>query len=113
MSNPLLVRALRLFEEERAALRAGRIKEVAGLANQKAEVAEQLAAMRLSKDDIRKLRDKATENARLLQAAIKGVKDAQTRLAALRDAAGGLQVYDAGGEQQYLRPTGASLEQKL
>ncbi len=105
--------ALKLLDEERAALRAGQLEQVAGLADRKTALMQDLTALRLSAQDAKRLRLAASENAKLLQAALSGLRSAQERLAELRAVRAGLNIYNAHGDKETVSRKSGGLEHKV
>lgn len=105
--------AMKLLAEERAALRAGHLAQVADLTSQKTDLMRDLTALRLSADDAAKLRESARHNAKLLEAALQGMRDAQARLAALRAVRAGLNIYDENGGRQTVAKARGGFEHKV
>lgn len=88
---------LRLQEEVRQCLLAGRIGGLAPLVAQLEAAAEALEGAQIGPAGLAELRRKAGANAALIGAAMKGVRSAAERLKALREAGKGLSVYTAEG----------------
>lgn len=103
---------LQLLAEEHEALLSGRLDRLGEIAAQKAPLTDDLAALRLTRDQAIALRDAAARNARLLQAALKGVKTAQDRLKAIRAVRDGLQIYEPGGTRRTVTASGTALARK-
>lgn len=107
MRKPKFENALKLFEEERAALRTGAIEKISKIGAQRDAILADLEQMKLSRAQAETLKEKAGQNAKLLAAALAGIKDAQARLAALEEIRTGLNVYTATGDRATLaRETG-------
>ncbi len=112
MLRPDYKDALKLLKEERAALLAGQLAKVSALSDRKDEIIRDLDLMRMSVVDAQRLKTSAAENARLFQAAIEGLRDAQHRLAELREVRQGLSIYTAAGNRETVRPAGGGMEHK-
>ena len=104
--------ALHLFKEERAALRAGQLSRVTEIADQKEQIIQDLAAMRLTEKEAAAVRDATVKSAQLLKAALDGVQIAQRRLSALRKVRDGLSIYTSKGARQTVRSAPSALERK-
>ena len=91
------------LEQERAALREGRLDLIARMASQRETLMQELRAAaveapsRLDASMIAALRADAEVNQRLLIAAGQGIKSVIDRIAAIREAAGKLTTYGADG----------------
>ena len=93
-----------LLEKERAALTAGALDTVAGLAERKASLLPALEDTKLPPAELADIEAAATRNARLLAAASDGVLGVLTRLRDLQSATGGT-TYGPDGR---LRRSGAA-----
>ncbi len=113
MHKARFTNAMKLLDEERAALRAGHLAKVAELTSQKVELVQDLSALRLSAGQARKLRDSADHNAKLLEAALSGMRAAQERLTALRAVRSGLNIYDSKGSKQTVARSNGGMEHKV
>lgn len=91
-----------VLETEAHMLRAGNLRGLGALALQKdGLIAAMVAQVRPDHAAaLRTLRAKAAANLRLFDAARAGVAAAQTRLDAIRQAAGGLSTYDRAGQRR-------------
>lgn len=100
-----VVAALRaLIAREAEALRRGAFAELPQLAQRKAALTEALAevADAAGADALAGLRAASEANARLLQAALRGLAAARARLAAIRQAGVQLDTYDCHGRARRL-----------
>ncbi|KEO54239.1 hypothetical protein TP2_04770 [Thioclava pacifica DSM 10166] len=101
---------MNILRVEREAIRAADLGALTGLADQK-----QRALARLenpSSEQLLALRQMATENERLLAAALQGVRAAQTRLKTIMIAARGFDSYDASGRRAPIRRDGSAFERR-
>jgi hypothetical protein len=94
-----------LLDQTRDALVIGNLAALAGLAPRVATLAENLP--QVDRPTAERLRRKADRNARLLQAATRGVRAAQQRLKDI-SAGASLVTYDAQGRRETL--SGASVQ---
>lgn len=113
MNNADINAVLSLLAEEQDALKKGEFDRLSQLASQKEACTSALSDMRLTQSQADKLRREADKTARLLAAAIAGMKDAQARLMALKDTRDGLSVYTAGGARENVATPSRDLEHKL
>lgn len=103
----------RLIDEERTALRAGKLANVAELAEKKQQIADQLAGSDgLDADSLRLLREAAERNRALLEAWTKGLMAARTRLGEVRRAVRHLDTYTSDGGRRDLIGAGTSVERR-
>lgn len=105
--------ALKLFEAEQQALREGKIACIAEIGAQKDAIVADLASVKLSQEQAIRLREHAEKSAKMLAAALEGVKDAQKRLAALQNIRQGLSVYGADGNRQTVAQSNSGLHHKV
>lgn len=110
--KPRLKDLMTLLEQERQAVRRGQVDQLSDIAARKDQMMGHVAAMQLTRQDARALRDAADRNGRLIAAALSGVRDAQHRLAALSEASDGLTVYSADGAKARVNSTGRTLQRK-
>jgi flagellar biosynthesis/type III secretory pathway chaperone len=111
-NDTTLDRVEAFLERERAILLSGRIAELAELADAREEMLQALADESADSQRIRRLREKATRNGALLEAASEGVKRAMKRLADLRKAAGPIGSYSAGGGRCEIGAVNPKFERK-
>ena len=104
--------ALALLEVENAILRQGEYVKLADLTARKERLIADLAGLRLSGEELRRLRDATDRNARMLKAALKGIAEAKARLAELTAVQTGLSTYDAQGGTAVVGQTPGVLERK-
>lgn len=103
---------LTLLKDERQAIRTGELARLDTLAARKDQLLADIAQLKLSAQEAMALRESADRNARLLQAAIRGVRDARDRLAALQSARDELNVYSADGARRQVAAAPRKLERK-
>jgi len=89
-----------LLEEERTALQAGALDQLAELGARKAALVDRLAAGAMPPSDATGLAAAAERNQKLLAAAAEGVRTAHRRVCELRTLAAGGGTYDASGQRQ-------------
>ena len=104
--------ALALLEAENAILRTGAYDQLDGLTARKEKLIADLAGLRLSGTELRKLKIATDHNARLLKAAMKGLAEARARLTALESARKGFSTYDATGATAVVGQGPGTLERK-
>ena len=95
-----------ILDQTRDALLAGDLAALSGLDDRLAAAAEALPALGL--DTARRLQRKADRNARLLQAAGRGLRAARDRMAEIMTGPG-LATYDAQGRKALLVKPGQAL----
>ena len=105
-------KVLALLDNENAIIRRGDLQELPNLARQKALLMDDIATMRLSANELNDLQTAAMRNARMLSAAMAGVKDALERLAALDEMRAGLSVYNAEGGRETVSRGRNAMERK-
>ena len=99
-----------LLDDERDALRAGRLDELQGFEARRNRLMAELpgAVTGLSPDRLETLRKGAQRNAELARAASEGVRDAIRRIGEIRKATGPIGSYGAdGGRVEIGQPTPA------
>lgn len=102
----------RLLDDERAALLAGDLAALPGLAERKEALARDLADSPPLGDALAVLRAKSERNAELLAAAAKGVRTVVRRIGEIRQANGPLRTYGRDGTQQTLGSAASSMEKR-
>lgn len=112
MDSIHLKNALKFLHEERENLRAGRLQQVAAFTNQKLQLESEIFSMRLSARDVARIKAAAEKNTELLAAALRGIRTAQDRLAALRSVREGSNVYTQSGGLEAMQSSPCSLERK-
>lgn len=101
MANDAVTRMLHVLDQERQALRSGRIEELAELALAKETLAAELAQMTPDPQQIEQMRRAAQRNLRLLSAATKGVRAARDRLGMAGTSS--FRTYDRRGRTRLLQ----------
>lgn len=113
MHNPDIHAVMSLLSAEQEALREGAFEKVAEIGQHKEAILSDLGQLKLTRDQAKQLQREADRTAKMLAAALSGVKDAQARLAALQDIKAGLSVYTAGGARETVAPSASGLEHKV
>lgn len=112
-ANPILDEIADLLIEERRRIRAAEFSGLARIAVLKADLIAHLeAGGRLSSARLAAIGEAARDNLRLLDAALKGLKAARTRIEAIRGAARGLNLYDDRGRALSIMPAGGVVERR-
>lgn len=101
-----------LFEAERAALMAGDFAALQEISAKLEAYEQSIASGGISKEELRDVVAEAQRNTSLLQAAVKGVQSAQTRLKAITDVRDNLSLYTRGGKKQSIALSHKGLEKK-
>jgi hypothetical protein len=101
----------RALDAVHAAIISGRIDALGPLTDVITDNVARLATA--TEPQMRRLRDQAARNALCLQAAIKGIRAAQRRLAELRQAGAGHVTYDQNGQRASLGNTAGNLRQRI
>lgn len=107
-------RLLALLDAERTAILAGAFDTLAAQAQQKADLFDSVASE--AKPDplqLRLLGARVSRNQELLQAAMAGVRDVQTRMAALTAAQSTLNTYDRSGQPSQIAHRQGKFEHKV
>ena len=112
MSESPIKSILRLLDREHEALRAGDLSVLSTISEEKAALEETLRRSRVEPEDLEILRAKAASNADMLAAAIRGVKAARERVAALSDVQNVLSVYGPKGDMQRVSTAKSGLQKK-
>lgn len=99
-----------LLRVERDAIRGGEFDALEGLADRKLALMDALAGTPARK--LLAVQQSAHENRKLLEAALTGVRAAQTRLKAIRAATQGYQSYDKSGKAQTIARGGGTVERR-
>lgn len=100
-----------LFEREHDALVAGDLNGLDELAQSKSQLISNLGALR-DVDAVQQLQQLATRNARLLEAARRGVVAARTRIQQIKSGGSELKTYDRSGQMQTLTSGAHQVERK-
>lgn len=113
MPTELAARFRRLAADERAALISGRFGALAELVGRKRAAVEELAATSGGEiEDLRGLAAQANANQRLIEAALKGVRSARTRVRIIQAAANGMTAYAADGTARRLTANAPNVEKR-
>ena len=105
--------ALKLFAEEQQALRSGAVELATQIGQKKEALLGDLKGLELSREQALRLKEQAEISAKMLSAAINGIRDAQKRLAALESIRAGLSVYTADGDKQTVARANSGLQHKV
>ena len=101
----------RALDATHAAILAGRINDLGALTQVISDHAVDFGTA--SQGQMRRIRDQAARNALCLQAAIKGIRAAQRRLAELRAASTGHATYNQNGKRASLGGASSTLQQRI
>lgn len=102
-TTPKLARIDALLDRERKALKEGRLEKLEPMVTEREKLVEDLKG-KISGDDresvrkLKEIRSKARKNASLYSAALDGIKSANERVAAIRQATEHLSTYSQDGE---------------
>jgi hypothetical protein len=102
---------IRALDAVHTAILAGRIDDLGPLADRISAGSSDLSAA--SESQMRRIHSMAARNAVCLQAAMKGIRAAQRRLAELRAATSGHATYDQNGQRASLGTAGGNLRQRI
>lgn len=95
-----------LLEEERQAVLAGALDDIAGLAEEKERLIGALNAAAPDRQKaLRGLHDKVARNQTLLDATLAGLRKVTARLAAVREVRRSLETYDENGRKSTIDGT--------
>ncbi|MEL7105919.1 MAG: flagellar biosynthesis protein FlgN [Pseudomonadota bacterium] len=100
-----------LLDRERDVLRSGAVQDLPRLADQKARLMAGLSSA-AGKATLAHLRDKAARNARMLDAAAKGIRSVTDRVAALRAGPRTFTTYSASGARAIVGSKGGTVERR-
>jgi len=112
MASSAIQNLLAVLDREGAALRKGDLAALPELAEEKSKFSAALEKEPASKAQLEILRAKASANANLLAAAIRGIKSARARLEALSEVRGVLSVYGPTGQLDRVSTAQADIERK-
>ncbi|SEW41186.1 hypothetical protein SAMN04488515_2795 [Cognatiyoonia koreensis] len=112
MPSDSVMALLLALDREGDALRKGELASLPAIAEEKARLAAEIQKRPVSNQDIEILRAKASANANLLAAAIRGIKTARSRLDALSDVRNVLSVYGPAGRMERVPTKRSDLERK-
>lgn len=113
-SNGALDDLISVLKAERALLLNGEVGAMSAIAARKDKIMAAIPGMQASEADahlLLKIRDMAEHNARLLQAALDGIRAVSVRMKALREAGSKFETYDSHGQRSDLLSKG-SLEKR-
>ena len=100
-----------LLEREHDMLLEGRITDLGRLTQEKTRLIEQVTTTRDHRG-LAKVRGLAKRNARMLEAAGKGIQSVKQRIASLREGPKPLSTYGADGQKSTVGRTQSSLERR-
>lgn len=100
-----------LLDRERAMLRTGALQELSRLADQKARLMAGLSAA-AGQSSLTRLREKAARNARMLDAAARGIRSVTDRIAALRAGPQTFTTYAANGARATVGSKSGNVERR-
>lgn len=103
---------LLVLDREGDALRVGNLAALPEIAEEKTRLSVALTKQHVSQQQLEILRAKASANASLLAAAIRGIKTARARLDALSEVRDVLSVYGPAGEIERVPTRPAGVERK-
>jgi flagellar biosynthesis/type III secretory pathway chaperone len=102
----------RLLDDERAALLAGDLAALGGIAERKQALVNALDRGEPARATLTALKLKVERNAELLGAAARGVRTVLRRVTEIREANGPLKTYGRDGTQQTLGSSASTLEKR-
>lgn len=103
--NDALEKMNRLLDQERSLLLKGDIAGLDPIAREKARLAPELGVTVTDEQNLQELRHKAMRNDQLLNAALKGVRAARTRLQEIRNGGAPMTTYGTDGQRHAIGPT--------
>ena len=112
MPDDPLVRLHRIVSDERQAFLSGDYAALAGIADEKERLLNDLQDRRPSRKSLQDLRKTMEHNQRLAEAALKGVQAAQARIGALLQVQAGLTTYDPDGKVALRATEATTVERK-
>lgn len=112
MQHDAVSALLRVLDNEGAALRAGDLSLLSDIAEEKARLSVAIKKQHITQQQLEILRAKASANASLLAAAIRGIKAARARLNALTDVRDVLSVYGPAGQIERVPTKKSDVERK-
>lgn len=101
-----------VLDREGDALRAGDLSALPAIAEEKIQLSAEISKHPATGRDLEILRAKASANASLLAAAIRGIRAARNRLDALSEVRDVLSVYDPSGQIQRVPTKRSDVERK-
>ena len=105
---------VKVLKTERTLLINGEVGAMAAIAARKDKLLAAMPVLTEAESDprtLQKIREMAEHNARLLQAALDGIRAVSVRMKALRDVSSKFETYTSGGKRENLLATG-SLEKR-
>jgi flagellar biosynthesis/type III secretory pathway chaperone len=112
MANSAIQDLLAVLDREGEALRIGDLAEIAVIADEKSKLGLALESQSATQAELEILRAKASANASLLAAAIRGIKAARSRLEALSEVRDTLSVYGPTGQLDRVATGQSDVERK-
>lgn len=112
MSNSPIQGLLAVLDREGVALRKGDLAALPLIAEEKEKFSAALETQRASQAELEILRAKASANASLLAAAIRGIKAARSRLEAISEVRDVLSVYGPSGQLDRVSTRQSDVERK-
>jgi hypothetical protein len=103
---------IEVLDREGKALQMGDLAALSEIAEAKMALSLSLHQSRATKQELEILRAKASANANLLAAAIRGIKAARSRLDALAEVRGVLSVYGPAGKLERVPTRQSDVERK-
>lgn len=100
-----------LLDREKALLMAGAVRDLPRLADQKVRLLTRLSAA-TGQHGLARIRDKAQRNARLLEAAGRGIQSVTERIASLRAGPQPFSTYSADGAKATFGGKGGTMERR-
>lgn len=100
-----------LLDRERALLLAGQVQDLAQLADYKMRLLSKVSA-RSGLEGLQKLKAKAERNARLIDAAGRGIKSVSERIAALKAGPRPFSTYGANGDKSVVGGAASTIEKR-
>ena len=100
-----------LLDRERTMLRSGAVQELSRLADQKVRLMKGLSAA-AEQSSLTRLREKAARNARMLDAAGKGIRSVANRISALRAGPQTFTTYAANGARATVGSKSGKVERR-
>lgn len=100
-----------VLDRERGMLRTGSLRDLSTLAEHKARLMAKLSPA-VGSDALIKLREKASRNARMLDAAAKGIRSVTDRIATLRSGSTSFSTYSASGARATVGTKASRVERR-
>jgi len=112
MRNSAVTELLSVLDEEGNALRKGDLAALPKIAEEKSRLSVEIKKQAVTQQQLEILRAKASANASLLAAAIRGIKAARARLDALSEVRDVLSVYGPAGQIERVPTKRSDIERK-